>query len=623
MKARVSALTCLPLLLPLAWTAKIVRTPKAHASQKEGLALLREGLELDEASRTSRDAPACPGNVFPDVELVVDGIAFGDDILPGEPYKELQSNLAGSPDWVIGKQWTLSLTVSSVEHQASREFGFAGGDGGFLKFKVPAGAIDMRINVTDAVKVEADTSRIEYRGKDPITTEHAVTLSNICLRPVTCDWFFDHAPTMCLNDDMWARVPNPSQTVGHTRDHCCEKRMCATEAPCTPETRWSKRPDYDNATGSQHSECCIPIPCKAEVCNSSLWVLKPGDVFGSTTDECCVPADCDTYQCSATSKWSKKLHQYSAAGEKEFMQGSTDEECCLPKPCTEYNCSLTDKWKANASATLGSTYEECCEPLWCENFTCSPATEWVKDPDAILGSTNPSCCKPKLCSAFTCNATHQLRAGAIAGEKDLRGSTHEECCELKFCKDYKCSDPTKWVSKPDMTKNDLERRGSSDEECCDAQWCSNVDCEPDTLWAKKSDEELEGLQGSTPEQCCEVRWCSTHTCTGDYPQLNITSTMWYHKQDTNHYKFRGSTDEECCHPIYCSQFFTKFPTKYERMPENQPKPRQGSTEEECYRPLVCIDHCCVDESLKRKADASSILGSTDEECCENRTEAEI
>ena len=48
------------------------------------------------------------------------------------------------------------------------------------------------------------------------------------------------------------------------------------------------------------------------------------------------------------------------------------------------------------------------------------------------------------------------------------------------------------------------------------------------------------------------------------------------------------------------RFFTAYPSKYERKPEDQKRPRQGSTEAECYNELKCSDYCCVDPSLQHK-----------------------
>ena len=57
-------------------------------------------------------------------------------------------------------------------------------------------------------------------------------------------------------------------------------------------------------------QCCVPKACSEDLCKSSLWVAKPGNVLGSTKDECCVPLDCDDYKCSA--KYVKKQKRRGA-----------------------------------------------------------------------------------------------------------------------------------------------------------------------------------------------------------------------------------------------------------------------------------------------------------------------
>ncbi|CAJ1333182.1 unnamed protein product [Effrenium voratum] len=555
----------------------------------------------------------CPDNQFPHVNLTIEGVGAHADVLPPERLQELQTNLAGHPDWAIGKPWVLSLEADSLEPAEDREFGFAGGEG-FLVFKVPRGSVGKKIAVTSTVETLPDHSRLEYRGAKPITIDNAIKMTNICLRPMTCDIFFSKNPTMCKNDDLWVRRSHPENVAGHTRRACCEEIRCADAAPCVPESKYEKRPDYGKAFGSQPDHCCVPKLCASSICNSSQWEAKPGNVLGSTKEECCTPRDCDDYTCA--SKFVKKAKRHDAEGHPVLQQGGTDEECCEHVSCDHVKCDATDEWTKNMTAKSGSTLEECCIPLYCAKHSCDPATEWEKDPGAVLGSSNPSCCKPKLCKDFSCNAGFALRAGATMGKKLLRGSTSDECCEKKLCRNWKCSDPTKWVAKADETNNALERQGWSDEECCTPITCSSVDCVPESLWTPKSADELEGLQGSKSEQCCNPRWCAVYTCTGDIPDMNVSSTKWFKKMDTNHFKFRGSTDEECCHPKYCSEFFTAFPTKYERKPEDHVKPRQGSTEAECYNELKCSDYCCVNPDLSLKEDAAQILGSTDAECCE-------
>ena len=573
-----------------------------------------DSLEPGKASllttRQSTGFPGCPDNQFPRINVTAQGIGFRQDVLPAADLEKLQVKLAGHPDWSIGKPWMLSLTAESLDKE-DREFGFAGGEG-FLVFKVPKASVGIKITVAGNVQTLADHARLEYRGSDPITVQNAVKLSNICLRPMTCDHFFAKHPTMC-KDDLWKPKKHPETITGHTRNSCCVKITCADAAPCTPATKYDKRPDYSEAFGSKPDQCCLPKVCQS-ICNSSQWDAKPGTVLGSTKEECCSPKDCDDYQC--TGKFAKKQKRLDAAGQPILQQGSTNEECCEPVSCKHVKCDATDQWAKNESATVGSSLEDCCTPLYCAKHTCEPATQWEKDPHAVLGSSNPSCCKPKFCKAVTCPTGFTLRAGAVVNKKLLKGSTADECCEKKLCSNWKCSDPTKWVQKADETNAEIERRGWSDEECCTPISCSSVDCVPESLWTPKSAEELEGVQGSTSAQCCNPRWCKDYTCTGDIPKLNVSSSKWFKKVDTNHFQFRGSTDEECCHPKYCSEFFTAFPSKYERKPEDQEKPRQGSTEAECYNELKCNDYCCVNDKLRLKEGAAQILGSTDEECCE-------
>lgn len=580
-----------------AWAAKLPRSDEVKAVL----------VNLQTGSAGS----SCPENQFPVVNLTVEGIGYHEDVLPGAQTQKLQEHLAGHPDWSIGKPWVLSLTAKSSDIK-DREFGFAGGEG-FMVFKVPR-AGRKNIVVTGSVESLAEHTRLEYRGNEVITAPGAIIFTNVCLRPMTCEHFLTQNPSMC-KDGLWSPKPHPEKVTGHTRNTCCQKIRCEDAAPCVPQTKYDKRPDYSKTFGSKPDQCCLPKLCTGSVCNSSGWEPKPGfHILGSTLSECCTPRDCDDYTCSARSV--KKPKRYDVQGQAILQQGSTDEECCDPISCSHVKCDATDEWARNRSATVGSSLEDCCIPLYCAKHTCEPASQWEKNPHAILGSSNPSCCKPKLCKDFKCEEGFALRAGAVFGQKQLRGSSSEECCEKKLCKNWKCSDPSKWIQKADETSQDIARHGWSDEECCTPISCSSVDCVPESLWSPRPAEELEGVQGSTSEQCCNPRWCADYTCTGDVPQMNISSSKWFKKVDTNHFKFRGSTDEECCHPKYCSEFFTAFPSKYQRKPENQDTPRQGSTEAECYDELKCSDYCCMNEALQLKEDASQILGSTDGECCE-------
>eukprot|EP00931_Biecheleriopsis_adriatica_P072775 TRINITY_DN47188_c0_g1_i1.p1 TRINITY_DN47188_c0_g1~~TRINITY_DN47188_c0_g1_i1.p1 ORF type:complete len:661 (-),score=124.70 TRINITY_DN47188_c0_g1_i1:38-1930(-) len=622
MKASGRAFTCL--LLPLVWGTKVTKTPGflelKDAKPKTGMSLSQLKVNGTLVSTPS----VCTSNIFPVESMTVQGIGSHKDVLAAADLATLQSNAAaltdpnGHPYWKIGKLWTFSVVATSNEASIEdREFGFDGGEG-FLVFKVPSTAVEQFISVTGTVMSQIAEMSFEYRGRGSITHNEAVSFKDFCLRPATCDHFFETNPGSCYNDDYWKRKANPETVFGHSMAECCETYKCAEENPCQPETQYSRNPDYDTAPGYKPESCCLPLDCARNrtMCNNSLWKDKPGSHFGSTPEECCVARDCEEYNCSSSSKWVKKPQIFDSEKNLVLIQGSTDEECCDKVSCKHFNCTLTDKWMTNPNADQGFSLEECCLPLYCSDFTCGPHDEWVPNPLAHLGSSNESCCDPILCEHFTCSERTQLKAGAVQYPRELKGKSEEKCCEVKFCKDWTCSDPSKWIPKSDLTSVDLLRRGWSDEECCHPLPCSAVDCMPETLWLRKNDEELATLQGSRPDQCCTPKYCSDHTCTGDYPSVGVKSTKWYKKRDTNHYRFKGSTDRECCEPKYCSEFFTAYPTKYERKPDDGTRPLQGGTEEECYNELKCIEHCCVDERMRKKANAEQLIGSTDEECCE-------
>ena len=92
------------------------------------------------------------------------------------------------------------MVADSVEPKMDRIFGFAGGEGfhdSHLQrrarrprssspapaqvFKVKPGQVGQVISITDKVKTLAGSTRMEYRGHDPITLEGAIHLTNICL----------------------------------------------------------------------------------------------------------------------------------------------------------------------------------------------------------------------------------------------------------------------------------------------------------------------------------------------------------------------------------------------------------------------------------------------------------
>eukprot|EP00931_Biecheleriopsis_adriatica_P100527 TRINITY_DN75817_c0_g1_i1.p1 TRINITY_DN75817_c0_g1~~TRINITY_DN75817_c0_g1_i1.p1 ORF type:complete len:656 (-),score=104.08 TRINITY_DN75817_c0_g1_i1:40-1908(-) len=604
-----ASLTCLHLLFTLTSGAKIAAR---HSSAKTGSLLAK-----------AASVANCPRNVFPgDGQAIIQALGFQEDVLDEATQRQMQLNLNAtlgtSHPWTLGRPWTLSFDYESIEPASAgiRHFGFASGEG-FLLFTVNPG-VTGSVTVTDYVKSLPMSSRLEFRDAKVITVANAITLTNLCLQPAKCDWFFDQSETECVNDDLWSRKDNPSQVFGYTKSQCCNAAQCSAADPCKPTTMYSRKNGYDTALGSTPDDCCDPIPCDKGICNSTKWDNKPGQAFGTTQEECCVPRDCKDYTCSVATKYVAKKEEFDQSGVAILRQGMTDVECCDPVPCSAYNCTPDDKWTTNPQATLGSTLVECCNKLWCKDYTCSSPTRWTLDlrnPNK-QGFSDESCCTKQFCSSWKCEHGYQLKAGAVKGDKPLLGSTHEECCEKRYCRDWVCSDPTKWIAKSDQDALDLDRAGWSDEECCNPLWCEDVECEPVTKWSRRSNDRLQGLQGNSSRQCCDPVYCASHVCTGDDPARGKKSTRWFKKQDTNHFKYMGSTDAECCVPRYCADYSTEWPTKYARLPDNKDRPRQGSTEAECYSELFCIDYCCVDEKKIRKAGAKLIMGSTDEECCE-------
>jgi len=636
------AFTCLAALQPASAAKLTTRTDGPLEDEPEQLEdavpVAREPLKVEDAfavaiARESLKAPNhlhywhdgelrkhkkphefCKGNRWPDAgTIVVHGMAKFDDILQNE---SLQKALSVDPDWQIGNPWNLTLIVNSLEREHVHQFAFSGG---MFNFSVKPGTVDARVSMINNVSAEGNHTRMELRSEGT-TKPHAITLSHVCLRPVTCEYYFEENKDMCT-DGFWRRNETPSKVFGNERAVCCKEMKCADSEVCLPATAWENRPDYATADGSTHEHCCVAIRCdaNASTCNTTKTVPKDGLFFGSTAAECCDPKPCAKHECSSKTQWTHKPSILDDVGRAVVRPGSTDEECCDPRPCSAFNCSHAGLglWAFNQTANdslLGSTPEECCSPLYCENHSCMPASEW--EPKGIpnrMGSTNERCCSPKLCKRFECPEGKQLKALALAGG---RGNSTEQCCEQAYCKNYTCSDDDKWEHKSDQDENDLDRKGFSDEECCDPVLCSANDCLPESKWKKRNATELNGSQGRTSEQCCEPRHCTAYNCTGDFPDLNVTSTKWYHKIDTNHHKWLGTSDEECCYPKYCSQFFTTFTTKYERKPEDGTNPRLGSSELECYNKVFCIEHECEDDKTRRKVPAGQIMGSTDEECCE-------
>mmetsp|Transcript_30146 Transcript_30146/g.54651 ORF Transcript_30146/g.54651 Transcript_30146/m.54651 type:complete len:656 (+) Transcript_30146:78-2045(+) len=592
----------------------------------------------------------CPGNRYPaingSVDLIIHGKMAFDDVGPDGKLKQA---LIADPEWLIGKLWTLELEVTNNDDQ-DHTFTFAGGnDEGFFRFSVQKGAVNKKVSITNKVMAEANHSRMELRT-DELTKPYGVKLSKICLRPVTCEYYFKHAPEGTCQDPYFNRTANPELVFGDNRSACCHELHCTDYDACSPNTSWQKRPDYDTARGSTTEYCCMPLRCKdwgklldsanasgnasgnasanesapesapESFCNSTnhstKWKAKEGDLLGSTPEECCDPKPCSAYKCSSDTLWKHKPTIYNHAEQVVLRQGSTDEECCDALNCSTVNCTITDKWEfnENSSTAQGSTPEECCTPLMCADFNCTPSTEWeARGVEGAQGSTNQACCAPKLCKlTVECDEHMQWNAHA---KHSGRGSTQQECCEPKACMLYNCSDENKWSHKSDQDENDMDRIGYSDEECCDPIYCITNDCLPETKWKKRNESELNGTQGSKSETCCDPKYCHDYNCTGDFPP-HVKSTKWYKRVDTNHHKWQGSTDEECCMPKYCSQFYTNAPDKWERLPDDGDKPRQGSTEQECYKMVFCGSYACEGESLKRKADADKVQGSTDADCCE-------
>jgi len=550
-----------------------------------------------------REAPACPGNVLPDDVAAgpyktLGKAQFADIIDPAK----LRAALEGSEDWAVGKTWQLSVTANSMRKKAAT-FAFAGGGHGFLSVTVPGGAVDAVVSSTDTVKSLASETDFEYRGEDAVVTDDDVLLTNVCLRPITCESFKE-----CKPSSDWKLVADAATKPGNSREECCVQLMCKDEESCD-STQYKKSDSWETLVGSTVDRCCTPIQCNmTKLCAGSQWKPREGSgLLGSTAKDCCEPRMCSEYTCEENTKKGRK-------GAYDTLQGSSDGECCEEKSCKSFDCSVSPSWmdKKDKDSQMGSTFIECCDEKYCKDFTCEPASQWKAMNTTLAGGsqrpgyTNERCCEPLSCKDYNCSKPNmKLRSG------DRLGSSDSECCETRLCEEYTCSSATKWVHKADVGSQGLSQPGYSDEECCDKVMCSAYSCSPATKWAPMNKTARESTQGSTNEECCEPIYCEAYTCSGD-SDGDGESTKYYKMRDTNHFKYQGSTDEECCVPKPCSTYTTDFPTKFKRKADAD---LLGSTDAECYEPLWCKDHCCEDKSKVRKPDADAIQGSTDAECC--------
>jgi len=575
------------LLLAPAWAAKFAQ----HSSASAGLVV-----------------PDCPGNVLPD-DLAAGphktlGKAQLKDIIDSA---KLRAALEGSKDWVVGKKWELRATANSFRTKPVT-YAFAGGGNGFLSFTVPGGVVDMNVTSTDTVKSLATETDFEYRGEDAVVTDDDVVLTNVCLRPVTCESFEE-----CKPSSMWKMVEDPTKP-GSSREECCIQLMCKDEESCD-STKYKKSEEWETLAGSTPDRCCTPIECNmTALCTAGMWKPRPGTgLLGSTPQDCCEPRMCSEYTCEETTKKGRK-----AALDYDKLQGFTDSDCCEEKSCKSFKCTDSDAWldKKDKDSLFGSTFPECCDEKFCKDFTCSPSSQY-KALNATLpsgkdrpGFTNDKCCEPLSCKDYNCSKPSlKLKSG------DRLGSSDEECCETRLCEDYTCSSATKWVHKADVGSKGLSQPGFSDEECCDKVMCSAFSCSPATKWKPKNSTFRESTQGSTNEECCEPLYCEAYTCSGD-ADGDGESTKYRKQKDTNHYKNIGSTDDECCVPKPCNAYTTSFPTMWTRKKDAD---LLGSTDQECYEERWCKDYCCKDKSKARRPDADKIQGSTDSECCVSKT----
>mmetsp|Transcript_44121 Transcript_44121/g.79335 ORF Transcript_44121/g.79335 Transcript_44121/m.79335 type:complete len:592 (-) Transcript_44121:80-1855(-) len=550
---------------------------------------------------------SCVGNVLPPE------LAAGPHSAIGKATKNpilditaLQAVLKASAFWKIGKIWELKLTASSSRSETSPSpdamFAFPGGPNGFLHFTVPRGVVDMKINTTSVVNSVAEDTSLEYFSPQADTSDDVV-LTNLCLRPKTCEGF-----TGCVPVTEWKS--GSSDTPGWSRGECCVQRMCKDqEDACMPANEWDKVPNFDLQTGSTHDRCCLPKKCPTDVCaKDSKWRPKPGTGHrGTSKEECCEPIFCAEFNCPISTAWGKAHADASA-------QGSTKEECCFQMQCADFNCSVSEIWtdKKDKADLPGRTFPECCDHLYCEDFECkipySPKKAILPDGTKLRGASSKHCCEELYCKDYNCSSEKLKKlenSDAIVGHHD------EECCDAKLCEVWTCSSTTKWVPKPTIDDSGKSLEGFSDEECCEPVMCESFDCSPASSWKVLGNATLlKLLQGSTVEECCEPIYCKDYNCSGDHDG-DGESTTWYKKVDTNHHRYLGSTDEECCVARRCNQFNTQFPDKFKRKVD---KNILGSTDAECYDSRLCIDYCCK-APKKLKPNSQKIEGNSDEACC--------
>jgi len=186
-----------------------------------------------------REAPACPGNVLPDDVAAgpyktLGKAQFADIIDPAK----LRAALEGSEDWAVGKTWQLSVTANSMRKKAAT-FAFAGGGHGFLSVTVPGGAVDAVVSSTDTVKSLASETDFEYRGEDAVVTDDDVLLTNVCLRPITCESFKE-----CKPSSDWKLVLAASGSLGRDQASWDPPPRTAASLACavsTPAKRTRRR----------------------------------------------------------------------------------------------------------------------------------------------------------------------------------------------------------------------------------------------------------------------------------------------------------------------------------------------------------------------------------------------
>lgn len=518
------------------------------------------------------------------------------------------------PDWQLGTIWEFKAKVST-EQSSDLEFGFPGGDGGFLKFTIPKNSLgsDAVVKVTDKVRATAENVEIEYRGSRPPAVTHPTTISAVCLRPRLCSDF-----SGCLPSSKWR--PKSSGT-GETLEECCEPVLCKEELldGCNPSTQWKPAPDFDTKQGNTRERCCVAQTCTDKICSSGKYTPKKGTgLLGTTEEECCDKLFCSSYPDVCDPKRGERLPDVLEDGTPRL--GSEEIDCCNVSKCEDFDCLAPagkGLWKSKEKPSgIGETFEKCCDEAFCKDVSCANNTKWgPEDSGAEQGSSPENCCKPRFCKDYECSkSTLRLLTG-----DDRQGSTDGECCTLKRCEDYQCSKPTQYEKLPAIEETEdglqIARPGYSDEECCTPKYCKNFFC-TSTKWAARTWDKNDTTMGGTFEECCDEVFCADYNCTSDYDGDGI-GTMYNRKKDSKAIRWQGSTDEECCEPRNCKDYTTQFPTKWTRKAAEDEEPRLGSTDAECYEPLLCKDFCgCKDAKKQLIKNAAATQGSTVEECCE-------